>query len=384
MIPDFNNLSQAFSHRSHSDLRRARLLFGMLSYPWVVRTGKVLISIANALGFPVGWIAGPLVFRHFCGGQTLEECTIAMNKLQASRIGSIPDYSAEGGTSEADFDRAASEILRVVEMSGRVKAIGFAVFKFTGIAASYGLENPDKHPDTYQKALERAEQICSAAVEAGLRVMIDAEESWLQDGIDQAVLNLMRKFNLNNPWIYTTLQMYRTDRNDYLQQLNQIAEAEGFYPGIKLVRGAYIEKERERACGAGYPSPVFGNKAETDISFLKAMKFCLLHRDRIGFCAATHNEESTLWLASEMHNQGLLPSLKGISFAQLYGMSDHISYNLAAAGFNVFKYLPYGPVKLVMPYLIRRAEENTSVAGQTGRELQLIRSEIKRRNLNRK
>jgi len=383
---NFNNTLIAFSGKTTFQLRKAYWMFWLVKRPWMVKVGSFMILIANHLKIPLGWAMKNTVFDHFCGGETLEQCNAAINEMGRSGIKAVLDYAAEGIESENEFDLATDRIIATIELGATNSNIGFAVFKFTGIASFRILEKASNQliisshdQEELHRAKQRACRICRKAAQIGLPVMIDAEETWIQDAIDDIAEELMQSFNKETPLVYHTLQMYRTDRFFYLKSLTAKAKEQGFIPAFKLVRGAYMEKERERARKLGYISPIHPDKVATDSAFNEAVKFCIENTHQVSVCVGTHNEESC-YKATDLMNMNDLPkNHPGIHFSQLKGMSDHISYNLAGQGYNVSKYLPYGPLPLVIPYLIRRAEENTSVAGQTGRELFLIKKELERR-----
>ncbi len=382
----FDNTKIAFSDKTTKQLKKAYWMFWMVKSPWIVKTGSWLLILANHLRFPLNWALKNTVFEHFCGGETLEECQESIEKLGKYNIKAVLDYAAEGRETEKEFDEARDRILATIELGGNNNNIGFAVFKITGIArfrllekinGDYILSDAEKQELAIIKA--RAELICQKSAELGVSVMIDAEESWIQDSIDNLVEELMEKYNTNKPVVFHTLQMYRIDKLYYLKKLTSNALRKNYIPGFKIVRGAYMEKERARAIKKSYASPIHPNKASTDAAFDDAVRFCIENIKSIALCIGSHNEHSNTEAAFIMDINEMEKNHPRIHFSQLKGMSDHISYNLAKEGYNVSKYLPYGPLRLVMPYLIRRAEENTSVAGQTGRELYLIKKELKRR-----
>lgn len=381
-----DNTKIAFEGKSTFELRKAKLLFVLVKNPLLVKLGSFLLNIANKLHFPLRWALKPTVFSHFCGGETLEECETTLKRFSGSGVKAVLDYAAEGVQKEEEFDEACDRILATIELSRTNKGIGFAVFKFTGIARFALLEKcsaneklNEKEVKELERIKKRADTICNAAKDANISVMIDAEETWIQHAIDMIVEELMEKYNRKTHVVYHTLQMYRVDKLSYLKEIHENARIKGYFPAFKLVRGAYMEKERERAQKMNYPSPIHPDKPSTDKAFDDAVRFCLENIDSIALCIGTHNELSSLKAVEFMQEYKLKTDHENIHFSQLMGMSDHISFNLARAGYNVSKYLPYGPIRLVMPYLIRRAEENTSVAGQTGRELFLIKKELKRR-----
>ncbi|TVR38886.1 MAG: proline dehydrogenase [Cryomorphaceae bacterium] len=382
----FNNTEVAFSSKSNKDLNRAYWLFKMISYPWLMKIGKGLTQVGLALRLPIRGAVRATIFRQFCGGETIAECAKTTQLLDRYNIGTILDYSVEGKEDERDLDATAEEILATIRTSNGNPHIPFCVFKVTGIAPnriltrlSLGEELNDREKARLARVEERIDSICKAAHDSGTPVFIDAEETWIQPAIDHFATKMMERFNKERAIVYNTIQLYRKDRLQFLKASYDAAVQGGYFLGEKLVRGAYMEKERDRAEEKGYPSPIHDTKADTDRSFNEALRFCLQHLDRISFCSGTHNEESSILLKHLMEEKGIDASDTRIYSAQLFGMSDHISFNLANMGYNVAKYVPYGPVREVLPYLIRRAEENTSAQGQTGRELSLILREKARR-----
>ncbi len=382
----FGNTEIAFITKTNGQLRKAWWLFKAVSFPRLVKVGKALLGLAGALRFPVRWLLKPTIFGHFCGGETLEECAPVVERLAAHNVRSILDYSVEGTESDEDIAAALDETLRAVRHATADGNIPFAVFKPTAFApfeilekAAAGTLGTGEEKAAAAKFEERLETLFRAAWEGGEAIMIDAEETWIQSYVDSVVTAMMEKYNREKAIVYNTLQMYRQDRLDFLERALAAAEKGGYFLGIKLVRGAYMEKERARAAELGYPSPIHPDKAATDKSYDDALAFCVRHIDRISLFNGTHNEASCLHLMDLMRRAGLEPADPRVYSSQLYGMSDHISFNMARMGYNVAKYIPYGPVKHVLPYLIRRAEENTAVAGQTGRELRLIEEELERR-----
>jgi proline dehydrogenase len=385
----FDNTEIAFASRSNVDLRRAYLLFHTLGSRKLVEMGKYLTQVGFALHLPISPLIKATLFRQFVGGETIEACQDSISQLSKYGIGTILDYSAEGKASESSFEQTLKELLRIIARAKGDPDIPFAVFKVTGLARFELLEKVSQWgalSNSEKAELERVEarihQICEAASTADTPVFLDAEESWIQPAIDRFALSMMRIFNRSKPLVWNTLQMYRKDRLDYLKDSWHLAQDEGFYLGLKLVRGAYMEKERERASKKGFPDPIQPDKFSTDRDFNAGVSFCLEHIDRIALCAGSHNEASNYHLLEQMQKHNLEPKHPHIWFAQLLGMSDHLSFNLAQAGYNVVKYVPYAPVREIVPYLLRRAEENTSVAGQVGRELDLITREIQRRRGN--
>ena len=383
MIPDFNNTAQAFAHLSDAELRKAVVLFQTVGNPRLVRIGKVLMNLALRLHIPVGWAIRPTVYAHFCGGESIEHCEPAVAKLAASNVYTILDYSAEGKDSERDLDKSCAEILRTIRTAQHDNRMAFNVFKVSGVAPNHLLEAVSVRGQYDLAAWERVKlrvgQICAAAAECNCRLFIDAEESWLQPAIDQLAIDEMRRHNGSRAVVFNTVQLYRRDRLAYLEGLTEVATREGWHVGVKLVRGAYMEKERERAAARGYPSPIQPDKASTDRDFDAALAWCVDRLDRIAMCNGSHNVASNERLCVLMEERGVARTDERVWFAQLLGMSDPISFNLAHEGYNVAKYVPYGPIREAVPYLIRRAEENTSVAGQTSRELSLLGKERQRR-----
>lgn len=387
---DFDNTQIAFAGKSDSALRWSSRLFKLMGSPLLVSLGETLQKIAFNLRLPVkGWIK-KTVFRQFCGGEFIEECAATIAELHRFGIGTILDYSVEGKETEDELDASRDEIIATIQKANRHPAIPFAVFKLTGICRAQLLEKVNggerqlsaAEENEWTAALDRLDAICKAAHEVRVPVFIDAEESYFQDAIDDLADRMMAVYNRHAPIVYTTLQMYRHDRLAFLKECCTRARQKGYVQGIKLVRGAYMEKERNQAASQGVPSPIYPDKAATDSAYDEALTYIVQHIDHIALCAGTHNEKSTALLLRLMEQQGIEKQDKRIYFAQLLGMSDHISYNLAHHGYNVAKYVPYGPIEDVMPYLIRRARENTSVAGQSGRELKLIVREQHRRKNN--
>lgn len=385
--PNFEDTQRAFAHLSQGELNRALMLFQTVGNIRLVKTGKALMQLALALRIPVGWAIRPTVYSHFCGGETVSECEGTISTLHANNVHTILDYSAEGKEQESDLEDTQAHILTAIAATKNDPRHGFSVFKVSGVASTALLEKASKNPQglnasetaAWAKVRARVDALCAEAARLGTPVFIDAEETWLQDAIDQLALEQMRKHNGERAIVFNTVQLYRHDRLAYLQEMTALAETEGWHLGVKLVRGAYMEKERARAKEKGYASPIQPDKASTDRDFNAAVRWCVDRIDRVAFCAGSHNEESNALLAECLEKAGLDRADKRAWSAQLLGMSDHISFNLSQAGFNVAKYVPFGPIRETIPYLIRRAEENSSVAGQTSRELELIRREVKRR-----
>lgn len=384
----FDNTADAFALKSDTELDRAYFLFRMIASQPLVKIGTAVTNFALNLHLPVEGLIRATVFDHFCGGTTEEDCLPVVDKMYSKGVSSVLDYSVEAKEEESEFDKALEKTLKTIEFAKERKAIPFAVFKPTGfgrfdlwVKLGEGRPFTDSEKAEWDRVVERFEIVCKTAHANDVTLLIDAEESWMQDAADDLVTDMMRKYNKEKPIVFNTLQMYRWDRLDYLKKLKAQAQEEGFYIGMKVVRGAYMEKENKRAEEKGYPTPICPSKEATDENYNNAIRYMADHIDKMAIFAGTHNEDSSYLLMQIMKEKGLAPNDERIWFGQLYGMSDNISFNLAAHGYNVAKYLPFGPVRDVMPYLIRRAEENTSVAGQTSRELNLISAERKRRKL---
>ena len=383
----FDNTEVAFSSKSKSDLKRAYWLFRIIASPAVVKFGKRATNIALKLHLPISAPIKATIFRQFCGGETIAECDRTIADLGKFGIGTILDYSVEGKTSDEDFDQTVDIIIQTIHRAANDPHIPFAVFKVTGIgrhdliekASTSGYTPTPEEQEEIDVIVSRIDLICKAAHETGTSVFIDAEESWIQDAIDQWTFDMMLKYNKEQCIVFNTLQMYRHDRLAFLNECISLAKENKVKYGIKLVRGAYMEKERARAIEKGYPSPIQATKADTDKDYNAGLKIILDNRSIFSLCAGTHNEDSSILLMNLMQEAQIDPQNEQFYFAQLLGMSDHISYNVAHAKYHVAKYVPFGPVKEVLPYLLRRADENTSVAGQTGRELSLIMKELDRR-----
>ncbi|MDP4637622.1 MAG: proline dehydrogenase family protein [Crocinitomicaceae bacterium] len=383
----FDNTEVAFSSKSNRDLKRAYWLFKIIASPFIVKVGKGATNMALKLRLPISAPIKATIFRQFCGGESIAECDRTISDLGKFGIGTILDYSVEGKTSDEDFDQTVDIIIQTIHRAANDPHIPFAVFKVTGIGRHDLIEKASTHgytPTSEEKAeidviVSRINRICHAAHEAGTSVFIDAEESWIQDAIDQWTFDMMLKYNKERCIVFNTLQMYRHDRLAFLRDCLELAQKHQVKYGIKLVRGAYMEKERARAIEKGYLSPIQATKADTDKDYNIALKEILENRSVFSLCAGTHNEDSSELLMNLMQEAQIDPQSEQFYFAQLLGMSNHISYNVAHAKYHVAKYVPFGPVKEVLPYLLRRADENTSVAGQTGRELSLIIKELDRR-----
>ncbi len=401
----FDNTEIAFAHESDKELRNAYRLFSLMGNPWLVALGTRITPWMIKAGLPVKGLIRKTIFDQFVGGETLEETAAVAKKLARSNVQVILDYGVEGKEGEESFDHARDEFIRVIEYAASQQNIPYMSIKVTGFARFALLEKIDAlmHASTedslikrynaalnhlsqqelaeWQKVHERMKKISEAASIKKIGVLVDAEESWIQDPVDALTMLMMDEFNKNEKIIFNTVQLYRHDRLEFLKKMCRAAEERNFILGAKLVRGAYMEKERKRAKELGYESPIQPNKHASDKDYNNAVRFCIDHIDRIATIVATHNEGSNLLATQLLIEKGLPLNHPHIHFSQLYGMSDNITYNLAKAGCSVSKYLPFGPIKDVIPYLMRRAQENTSVKGQTGRELSLIKKELKRRRL---
>ncbi len=386
---DFHDTATAFAGKSDSQLKEKYRLFRMMNSPLLNALGTRSASLALSLGLPVEGLIKNTIFEQFCGGETIEECEPTVNELASAGIGAILDYSVEGKSTEQDFDRTKDEIIRTIERAKDDPSIPFAVFKVTGIAPLGTLERLSSKKKLDAKSQTKCEhlharvnEICEFAYSVGQPVLIDAEESWIQDAIDRLATSMMERYNLEGPIIYNTIQLYRTDRLQYLKESRRQAKNDGYILAVKLVRGAYMEKERERADENDYASPIQPDKQATDRDYNAAIDYCLEHLEAVSFVAGTHSEASTQYLVGKMNEIGLPHNHPRVYFSQLYGMGDTLSYVLAKNGYNVSKYVPYGPVKDSIPYLIRRAQENSSAAGQISRELDMIKREMRRRGLS--
>jgi proline dehydrogenase len=385
---DLKNTKIAFKHLSDHDLLRAWTLFRAINIKPLVIAGPPMVNLALKLGLPVKGLLKMTVFRHFCGGETLDQCVDTMQRLRHGGVYSILDYGVEGEKSESGFNAATAEVLNVINATRENQSVPFCVFKLTAIARFELLEavsesEPTRLPTQlaaeWEVVRKRVERICDEAVGANKLVMIDAEESWIQPAVDQLAIAMMQKHNKVSAKIYTTIQMYKTRGLEEVTSLLQRARREEWVPGIKLVRGAYMEKERARAARLGYESPIHNSKQDTDKAYNAALKLLLAKDSNAYLCAGTHNSESTVMVTELMGQEKIAANTPRVWFAQLLGMSDDLTFNVAASGYNAAKYVPYGPVAAVLPYLFRRAHENTSIAGQSSRELALIERELKRR-----
>ncbi len=401
----FDNTENAFKYKSDKDLKQAGFLFSSMGFQWLVNMGTRITPWAIKSGLPVKSIIRNTIFKQFVGGETLEETKPVVDMLAQHHVQVILDYGVEGGDEgDAEFDHAMHEFIKVVDYAGRQPNIPVMSIKLTGMARLSLLEKLDDlmHQTTntlmkrydwalakltdseraeWQKVADRLDRICQQALETGVGVAVDAEETWIQDPVDALTILMMDTYNREKMVVYNTVQLYRHDRLAFLRAMLEAATARGFVLGVKLVRGAYMEKERKRAEEKGYPSPIQPDKGSTDSDYNEAVQLCIDHLEQVSVIVATHNEHSNKLAADLLVKKGQPLNHPRVHFSQLFGMSDNITFNLAAAGCNVSKYLPFGPIEDVIPYLMRRAQENSSVGGQTGRELLLIRKELKRRGV---
>ena len=401
----FDNTKNAFAYKSNASLKKARFLFSSMGYASLVKLGTTITPWAIKAGLPVKTIIRKTIFEQFVGGETLEETAKAAKKLGEYHVSVILDYGVEGGDyGEEAFDHSMNEFIRVIDYAATQPNIPFMSIKVTGFARFGLLEKLDSSVSDHQGSLmkryaqaietlsprekeewervqQRMEKICRTAADKNIGVLVDAEETWIQDPVDVITILMMEKFNKAHAVVYNTIQLYRHDRLKFLKDSLEAAELRQFILGAKLVRGAYMEKERKRAEELGYASPIQPTKQATDDDYDAGVTFCVEHLDKIALIVASHNENSNLLTVQLLLNKALPLNHPHIHFSQLFGMSDNITFNLAKAGCSVSKYLPFGPIKDVVPYLMRRAQENSSVAGQTGRELGLIKKEMQRRGI---
>lgn len=384
----FENTAIAFESRTDKALKKADFLFSNIGKPWLVKLGAALTPLAFKLHLPVKGIIKSTIFGQFCGGETMQEAARTADELAKYNVGVVLDYGVEAMEGEENYDHALPEFIRAIEYAASKPSIPFIAIKITGFARISLLEKihagstlSTEEKAEYDRVVNRIQTIAATAAKHKKALLIDAEESWIQQPVDDLADMLMAQFNKEQVIIYNTFQLYRHDRLAFLKTSFQKAQQQGYLLGAKLVRGAYMEKERKRAQEMGYPSPIQPDKAATDRDYNSAVEFCMQHLDKLAVFIGTHNEDSSMLGARMLEAQHLPHQHPHVSFSQLYGMSDNITFNLAHAGYHVSKYLPYGPVKDVMPYLIRRAQENTSIAGQMGRELGLLRKEMNRRGL---
>ena len=399
----FDNTAIAFAYKSNQELKKAAFLFSVMGKPLLVKLGTRLAPWSIQKGLPVKGLIRNTIFKQFVGGETLEQTIPVAQLLGKYGVGVILDYGVEGAQGEAAYDHARDEFIRVIEFAATQPNVPFMSVKVTGFARFGLLERLDslmhEAPEDslikkYNRALmllsasevnewntvqDRFRKICEAAAKAKIGFLVDAEETWIQDPVDALTMLMMDEFNKEKAVVYNTVQLYRWDRLVFLKQCYEAALERAFILGVKLVRGAYMEKERARAAEKGYKSPIQPSKESADKDYNEAVRFCVDHLENIAVIVASHNEYSNLLATQLLQERGYPLNHPHVHFSQLYGMSDNITFNLAEAGCSVSKYLPFGPIKDVVPYLMRRAQENTSVGGQTGRELSLIKKELKRR-----
>jgi proline dehydrogenase len=385
MSVSFDNTEIAFKIKNNSALRKANFLFGIINNSTLVKASTSLASMALNLHLPIKWAIKATIFQQFCGGESLTESKPVVDELKKLGVLSILDYAIEAKSGEAEFDNTLGELINVINYASTAN-VPFVSAKVTGLARFELLEKLQNkatltvaEQEEFRRVKDRVNTLCKTAAEKNIALLVDAEETWIQDPVDALTNGMMLQYNKTKAIVYNTVQLYRHDRFEYLKKCIQLSKENNFVYGIKLVRGAYMEKERKRATQMNYPSPIQPNKEATDIDFDNAVEVCINSIDHVAFFCASHNEASHQKAVELMKQKGLSAQHPNIYFSQLYGMSDHITFNMANAGYNACKYLPFGPVADVMPYLIRRAQENTSIAGQMSRELKLIKSELNRR-----
>jgi proline dehydrogenase len=388
----FDNTQNAFAYKSTPDLKKAKFLISVIQNPIMVSLATKVTPLLMKMGFPINGILRNTVFKQFVGGETLEESARTGKLLGSYGVQVILDYGVEAKEGESNFDDVTSHIIEAIDFAATQNNIPFVSVKLTGIASHVLLEHLNEAPRlrsgihdsesenaSWQRVRERMYAICDVAQEKGVGILLDAEETWIQDPIDRLAIELMKEYNQEKVVVYNTYQLYRNDRLHFLQLSHRLAKEGGFLLGAKLVRGAYMEKERDRAIKLGYASPIHLNKEATDKDFDAAATYCISNKDTISLLLATHNEASNIAIATAMTNLSFEKNDQHVHFSQLFGMGDHITFNMAVQGYNVSKYLPFGPINEVIPYLMRRAEENTSVNGQTNKELVLLKTELARR-----
>ena len=385
---DFSNTEIAFSHKTDAELKKSARLFAFMNKKWLVDILSSLGIVAVRYRFPLARkLVRYTIFEQFVGGESLPESQDNIDRLWQTKTLTVLDYGAEGRTDEADLDEARDQFLQAVAFASSRESVPVVGIKVSALSKNELLQGKQAgelngaQQALYERAVDRVDAICKLGQAHGVHIFIDAEESWMQDAIDEIVILMMQRYNGEQPIVYNTFQMYRHDRYDFLISSHQVAQEKGYFLGAKLVRGAYMEKERERANEMGYTSPIHQTKAATDSDYNRAVRYCLDHYEILASCAATHNMESCLLQAEIIGSRKMPRNHPNLNFCQLYGMSDHITFNLAANGYNVAKYVVYGPVKEIVPYLTRRARENTAVEGEFSREYQLVSEECKRRGL---
>ncbi len=395
----FENTETAFEYKTNNELKKAKFLFASMAKPLLVKVGTKITPLLIKAHLPINGLIRNTIFAQFVGGETLQETTKVIERLAKFHVQVILDYGVEGKEGEENFDQARDEFINVIEYAATQPHVPFISVKLTGLArfslleklnddANYndvlnGIINTnnlnDNEKNEWQNVVDRLDKICATAIKSDTGVLIDAEESWIQNPVDALTMQMMQKYNVGKPVVYNTVQLYRHHRLQFLKESYEVSKRNNYLLGVKPVRGAYMEKERKRASLLHYRSPIQPDKEHTDEDYNEALKFCIEHIQNIFIIVASHNEESNLLATQLMQRSRINADSNHVLFSQLYGMSDNITFNLAKAGFNASKYLPFGPIKDVIPYLMRRAQENSSVSGQTGRELSLIKKEMKRR-----
>ncbi|RFM29158.1 proline dehydrogenase family protein [Deminuibacter soli] len=388
----FDNTQVAFAYKSDKELKGARFLFNTMNYPWFSAMGVRLTPFLMKTGLPIHGIIRKTIFKQFVGGETLEQTAEVGKVLSEYNVKVILDYGVEGKEGEDSFEHATEEFIKVINYAASQKNIPFISIKITGLARfgllqimneaprlRSGIHDHEVENEEWNKVRERTFRVCAAAAEKGIGVLVDAEESWIQDPIDRLTMEMMELFNKDKVVVFNTIQLYRHDRLRFMKLSHQIAQQQGFLLGVKIVRGAYMEKERARAAQYGYPSPIQPDKSFADGDYNAAVEYCINNLDGLSVIIASHNEYSNLRAAELLDSKGIAHNHPHVHFSQLYGMSDNITFNLAKEGYAVSKYLPFGPIRDVIPYLMRRAQENSSLNGQTSRELTLIEKELQRR-----
>ena len=387
-----DNTQNAFAYKSNADLRKANFLFTVIQSPLIVSIATNVTPFLMKSGLPINGLIRSTIFKQFVGGETLEDSARVTKQLGSYGVQVILDYGVEAKEGEENFDAVTEKIIEAVEFAATEKNVPFVSVKLTGLASMNLLETLNEAPRLrsgihdsesqtaeWDRVRERMYAICDVANEKGIGILIDAEETWIQDPIDRLAIELMGVYNKEKVVVYNTYQLYRHDRLHFLKLSHKLAVEGNFLLGAKLVRGAYMEKERERALAMNYPSPIHDDKNATDADFDAATLYCIQNKENISLIVASHNENSNLSIVTKMQELGMSNNDTKVHFSQLFGMSDHISFNMALENYNVSKYLPFGPIQDVIPYLMRRAQENSSVNGQTNRELLLIRKELARR-----
>ncbi len=387
-IVNFSDTETAFRIKSYKELKRAVFLFKLINFRFFVKLSRFFTNLALKIRFPIAWAVKPTVYKHFVAGETIQSCSKIIDKYREFNVKIILDYSVESGKKIEDIEKTLAETLRTIDNAAKIENVPFVVFKPTALSLVHILEKASKQTpldntenDELNNFKNRVKILCQKAFDSGIPILFDAEDVAYQNIIDQTAYEMMLFYNKDRAIVYNTLQMYRSDRINYLSNLYKKSVDDNIYLGLKFVRGAYMEHERELAKNSGYADPIHKTKQDTDNAYNEALRFSVEHIDRIYIFNATHNQESTLLLVDLMAKNKISNNDKRCYFSQLYGMSDNISFNLAKSGFNVAKYTPYGPVRQVLPYLLRRVEENSSVAGQTSRELGLLKNELKRRKI---